>query len=123
MENISKYLGSRIRSFRKLRKMTLQQLADAISKSRATVSKYETGEIALDVQTLYEISAALEVPMGKLTDYQPPREETPVNPAPTWNGASPFFKASTLYFYFYDGRYQRLKEGLIRINKEEVRDT
>ena len=64
MENISKYMGSRIRSFRKLRKMTLQQLADAISKSRATVSKYETGEIALDVQTLYEISVALDVPMG-----------------------------------------------------------
>ena len=122
MENISKYMGSRIRSFRKLRKMTLQQLADAISKSRATVSKYETGEIALDVQTLYEISTALDIPMGKLMDYQPPREEIPVTPAPAWNGASPFFKASTLYFYFYDGRYKRLKEGLIRINKEEVRE-
>ena len=120
MENISKYMGGRIRTFRKLRKLTLQQLADAISKSRATVSKYETGEIAMDIQTLYDISVALDIPMGKLLDYQPPLEEIPVNPAPSWNGASPFFRADTLYFYFYDGRYRRLKEGLIRINKEQA---
>ena len=122
MENISKYMGSRIRSFRKLRKMTLQQLADAINKSRATVSKYETGEIALDIQTLYEISAVLELPLGKLGDYRPPHEETAVPPAPSWDSASPFFQASTLYFYFYDGRYNRLKEGLIRVDKDHLRE-
>ena len=122
MENINKYMGARIRSFRKLRKMTLQQLADVIAKSRATVSKYETGEIALDVQTLYDISTALDVPMGKLADYRPAPEEASIAPAPSWDGASPFFKASTLYFYFYDGRYNRLKEGLIRVDKESLRE-
>lgn len=122
MEDISKYIGGRIRTFRKLRKMTLQQLADSISKSRATVSKYETGEIALDIQTLYEISAALDVPLGKLADYRPPHEEAAITPAPSWDGASPFFKASILYFYFYDGRYNRLKEGLIRVDKEALRE-
>ncbi len=122
MENISKYMGGRIRTFRKLRKMTLQQLADAISKSRATVSKYETGEIALDIQTLYEISTVLDVPLGKLVEYRPPHEEAPVASASSWDGASPFFRASTLYFYFYDGRYNRLKEGLIRVNKDQLRE-
>ena len=122
MENISKYMGGRIRTFRKLRKMTLQQLADAISKSRATVSKYETGEIALDIQTLYEISTVLDVPLGKLVEYRPLHEEAPVASASSWDGASPFFRASTLYFYFYDGRYNRLKEGLIRVNKDQLRE-
>ena len=37
-------------------------------------------------------------------------------------GASPFFQAETLYFYFYDGRYHRLKEGLIQIRKESIRE-
>lgn len=122
MENISKYTGGRIRTFRKLRKMTLQQLADAISKSRATVSKYETGEIILDIQTLYDISAVLDVPVNKLLDYQPPREETPVPLLQGRMSASPFFQAETLYFYFYDGRYRRLKEGLIRIEKSQCRE-
>ena len=122
MDQINKYMGGRIRTFRKLRKMTLQQLADAISKSRATVSKYETGEISLDVQTLYEISSALDVPMSKLVDYQPPREELSSAPSPSWDGASPFFRAETLYFYFYDGRYHRLKEGLIHVDKDSLRE-
>ena len=119
MEPISKYTGGRIRTFRKLRKMTLQQLADAISKSRATVSKYETGEIVLDIQTLYDISAALQVPMSKLLDYQPARTQTPEQMPQGRMSASPFFQAETLYFYFYDGRYNRLKEGLIEIRKDK----
>ena len=122
MDTISKYTGGRIRTFRKLRKMTLQQLADAISKSRATVSKYETGEIVLDIQTLYDISNVLGVPVGKLMDYQPPREETPALIPQGRMSASPFFQAETLYFYFYDGRYHRLKEGLIQISKDACRE-
>ena len=48
---------------------TLQQLADKIHKSRASVSKYETGEIVVDVETLYDISRALNVELNALTDY------------------------------------------------------
>lgn len=122
METINEFLGARVRSCRKLRKMTLQQLADAIHKSRATVSKYENGEITLDVQTLYEISQVLEIPMGRLCDYQPPRQTEPPIAAPGRDRASPFFRAETLYFYFYDGRYRRLKEGLIQVNKNQCRE-
>lgn len=116
MENINTYIGARIRSCRKMKKLTLQQLADAIHKSRATVSKYETGEITLDVQTLYDISTALDISLSQLTDYHPPREEAA--PAPVdYSGESPFYKADKLYFYFYDGRYKRLKEAIIQIHK------
>ena len=32
---------------------------------------------------------------------------------------SPFFQAKTLYFYFYDGRYNRMKDGVINIHEKE----
>lgn len=55
----------------KSRKMTLQDLADAIHKSRATICKYENGEIAVDIETLYEISQVLQVSISQLTTYLP----------------------------------------------------
>lgn len=33
------------------------------------------------------------------------------------SGISPFFQARRLYFYFYDGRYKRLKDGIIDIRE------
>ncbi len=118
MEDIKTYIGARIRNYRKMKKLTLQQLADAIHKSRATVSKYENGEIAVDVETLYEISAALDVEMDQLTDFHQPRQEEEPAAVLGYNGESPFFKADRLYFYFYDGRYDRLKEAVIHIHKQ-----
>ena len=118
MSEINRHIGARIRSFRKAQGLTLQQLADKIHKSRASLSKYETGEITLDIETLYDISTALGVDLSRLTDYQPPK---PPHPPPTTHsmGKSPFFQAQRLYFYFYDGRYNRLKDGVINIHKRD----
>ncbi len=121
METINRYTGAKIRNYRKMKKMTIQQLADAIHKSRATVSKYETGDISLDLETLYEISKVLDVGMEQLTDYHPEVEEI-VEPSMDYTGISPFFKADRLYFYFYDGRYDRLKESVIDIHKNSVNE-
>ncbi len=114
MEALNQHIGGRIRAYRKEQKMTLQQLADKIHKSRATVSKYENGEITLDIETLYEISDALHVSLSQLTDFRPSGQEyRPVSSVSA--GKSPFFQANRLYFYFYDGRYNRLKDGVINI--------
>ena len=78
--------------------LTLQQLADAIHKSRATVSKYETGEITIDIETLYDISSALEVDLNRLTDYRPDKVKSVASV--DYSGRSPFFHAERLYFYF-----------------------
>ena len=67
MNEINVYIGGQIRKYRKANSMTLQQLADVIHKSRATVCKYENGEISIDIATLYEISQALQVSFGQLT--------------------------------------------------------
>ena len=73
MSKISEHVGGRIRTFRKQQGMTLQKLADKIHKSRASLSKYENGEITLDIETLYEISEALGVELNRLTDFQSPK--------------------------------------------------
>lgn len=118
MSEINRHIGSKIRSFRKASGMTLQQLADAIHKSRASVSKYETGEITLDIETLYDISAALDVDLNQLTDYRPPRPAT-LPPRPQHSGRSPFYQADQLYFYFFDGRQGRRKDGVIHIHRSD----
>lgn len=118
MSEINQHIGSRIRSHRKACGMTLQQLADAIHKSRASVSKYETGEITLDIETLYDISAALEIDLNQLIDYRPPRPVL-LPQAIISRGTSPFFQADRLYFYFYDGRQNRLKDGVIHIHRSD----
>ena len=118
MNDLSRHIGRRIRSFRKAQGLTLQQMADRIHKSRATVSKYESGEIILDVETLYDIANVLQININQLTDYRP-EEETAVikKTAEPLPGQSPYFQADQLYFYFYDGRYKRLKTGTIHINR------
>lgn len=114
MENINEKVGKNIRNCRKTAGLTLQELADRIHKSRASVCKYENGEITIDIQTLYEISKALSVPLNHLTYILVKHTNVtsvPVNPS----GKSPFFYAKELNFYFYDGRQDRVKTGLIHI--------
>lgn len=114
MEDITKHVGNRIKIYRKAAHLTIQELADRIHKSRSSVSKYENGEIILDVPTLFEISKALSVPMNRFTDIMQESEVDPIS-VTSLSGKSPFFKAKELHFYFYDGRYKRLKFGLIEI--------
>ncbi len=113
---INRHIGSRIRTHRKNLGMTIQVLADKIFKSRATVSKYETGEISLDMVTLFNIASALHVTPNQLIDYQ-------VNSQPERglraSALKTFHNAQRLFFYFYDGRYNRLKDGVIDILPEK----
>ena len=68
MRSINTHVGKMIRKYRKAANLTLQQLADAIHKSRATICKYENGDISMDIETLYEISQVLQVSVPQLTD-------------------------------------------------------
>ena len=118
MSDFTCYVGQQIRQYRKAGKMTMQELADAIHKSRATICKYESGEISVDIETLYEISQVLQVSISQLTTYLPESVNEPVS-FPGWGKKSPFFQARRLYLYFYDGRYQRTKDGVIDIYEKK----
>ena len=99
MNKISLHIGDRIRMYRKARGLTLQQLADMIHKSRASVSKYENGEITLDVETLCEIARVLMVSPGQLMDIQPALPKT-AETAFHIPAKSPFFRRSGCIFIF-----------------------
>jgi transcriptional regulator with XRE-family HTH domain len=92
-------LGASIRNFRKLQHISQRDLADKLGKSVACVSKYESGSIAIDVCTLYEISHALNVT---------PQLLLPTDKSQTWsasfNSSLPtMFQREVLYFYVYVG--------------------
>lgn len=52
--------------YRKSRKITLSMLGEKINKSKATVSKYEKGEIIPDYITILEICNALDISISQL---------------------------------------------------------
>lgn len=98
--HLSSQIGKRIKLYRKQQKMTLEDLAACINRSKATVSKYECGAIVLDVETLYEIAGALQVPLSCLMEIP---EERADNRAISAKEMLP----SRLYFYIYRDRGTR----------------
>ena len=47
-------LGDKLKACRRAKKLTLQQIADVLGKSTSTVSKYENGEISIDLELLIQ---------------------------------------------------------------------
>ena len=109
MQSINQYVGSRIRLYRQMKGFTLAELAQRVHKSKATVSKYENGEISIDIQTIFELSGALDIRVEQLIDYQKePQEPRPVQDS--------FFPQNQVCLYFYDGRYKRVVRSLLQLS-------
>ncbi|WP_041140196.1 helix-turn-helix domain-containing protein [Beduini massiliensis] len=104
MTEISQEIGRRIRTFRKMRKLTLDELALIIYKSKSTISKYEKGEISIDIETLYDIAAALSVNIEQLLYYK--KQASTATYAK--NVPSFFSHITQFYAYIYDGRSHQL---------------
>lgn len=107
MSEVGLEVGKRVRIFRRNRKMTLEELAAVVHKSKATLSKYEKGEISMDIDTLCELAQALRVRVEQLL-YSPPAAvaspEREIMPA--------FFqRLSHFYAYLYDGRNGQLNRS------------
>ena len=96
--------GKRIRIFRKKRKMTIEELASRIYKSKSTVSKYENGEIAVDIDTLYQIADILNVHIEQFL-YTDHISDTLLS---SGNRPSFFSGIHRFYSYVYDGRNSKL---------------
>ena len=50
------YIGSKLKELRKAEKITQQQLADALNISRVNYTRYETGAVRPDYETLVIIA-------------------------------------------------------------------
>ena len=66
MENLQREIGKKIKIYRKKKLLTVADLSEAICKSKATVSKYENGQISMDILTLYDIARVLGVHVEQL---------------------------------------------------------
>ena len=67
MQIDSKKLGDVIREFRKSRRMTQVQLAQALEMTSNNLARLERGEIGCSIKTLNALTTALNVPASFLT--------------------------------------------------------
>lgn len=120
---LAKEIGLRIRSIRKSRKMSIEDLAGIICKTKSAISKYENGLISVDIVTLYDIAEALNVDIRELLVSKSMSKEAKSSP-----GIPAFFRGvSQLFMYYYNGRTNRIVCSIIDIiyseetNNAEVR--
>lgn len=116
MFSISKQIGSKIRSFRKSKGLSAQQMGNLICKSKATVCKYESGEITIDINTLYDIATALNIEVQQLLyDICIQSEEKNF-----FRNSHGFFSSQRQYYsYFYDGRNNTINRSVLDFEQNE----
>ena len=66
MENYNQIIGNNIKDLRKLNKLTQYDLAERLNYSNKTISRWESGDIVPDVQTLNKLSEFFGVPLPQL---------------------------------------------------------
>jgi Predicted transcriptional regulators len=111
MDSISVHVGKKLKFFRKLKNLSLDELSAMIHKSKSTLSKYENGNISIDIETLLDIANALEVDLNLLIDYKVKKAETKLT-------KSPFGSHNQLYIYYYDGRKKSVIKSLLTLNND-----
>ena len=112
-------LGENIRIFRKMCGLTQKQLALSIHKSLACVSKYEKGDIAIDIFALQTIADRFRVPIGQLLPQGDPSGKEAV-----WEPQiPPFFHRSPLYLYWYRSKKQPLAQHVLEIDPSNKKVT
>lgn len=73
---LSKYIGKRIKKFRKSHDLTTEELAEKIGTTRATITRYETGARKANQDVLFELADIFNI---SVDDFFPPRNSMPSN--------------------------------------------
>jgi transcriptional regulator with XRE-family HTH domain len=98
-------VGSRIRMFRKGRKMSQAQLGKKLGVTFQQVQKYENGKNRVGASRLQMISTALDVPVGQLFTDGAGTSRTPAKPLA------------------FDPQALRFAEAFIRLNDRALRNS
>ena len=61
-DSIGVHIGGRLRTLRKLRKVSQRRLAGTVDVSYQMIQKYERGECRISAAALWQFSKALDVP-------------------------------------------------------------
>ena len=102
--NVDEKVGRNIRKYRMAYNMTLKELAVRLHKSVSTVSKYEKGDISLDISTFLELSKIFKVSPLAIIGDEIAEEEEECTYAET---------IEKLYMYSYDGIGKVIVKSLI----------
>lgn len=104
--------------YRKALGMTISDLSAIVYKSKSTISKYENGEVSIDIETLFDIASALNVSINQLTDcHKPSITET------KHNNLSGFFnKPGRYYIYYYDGILKQVVKCAMELTPDKNED-
>ncbi|MDO4555070.1 MAG: helix-turn-helix transcriptional regulator [Lachnospiraceae bacterium] len=113
--DISTYIGNRIRHLRRQKNVSNKEMAQLLGKSPSAVSKYESGTVAIDIQTLYEIAQILEVSLAELTAMPEEANSHILTPG------SPFGSQRDLYLYYHDGTGKGVTNAHLKIQNQPSR--
>ena len=117
MGDISRRIGEQIKLYRKLNHMKLEEVAARISKSSATVSKYERGDIIIDVETLCQLAEIFHInPNQLLLCAQEPES------AFSKQAKGIFRNTNRLYLYWGGNKKSYIGRGLLEIFPGEETD-
>ena len=111
MDQLPNLVGRKIRFFRKAQGLSVEQLAGLIQKSKATVYKYESGEIPIDLSTLGQVALALKVEPAYFFELPSVSRTAPARIS--------FFDTPKLYAYYYDGRIKQEVKSLLSFRDGE----
>lgn len=109
--DINLEIGRKIKSYRKIKKMTLEELSNKIYKSTSTISKYENGQIKIDVESLYLIAQAFDININNLLYIE---DEYILDSGEDFLPAF-FHDTAKFYTYFYDGRINKVVKSKLNI--------
>lgn len=113
-------VGANIKTYRKLQHLTQQELAVRINKSMACISKYEKGDISMDLYTLYEIAEVLNIPPVLLLPKHTGGSQSAGQPD---TALPPLFQRSPLYLYTWYTNRPELATSVVMIQRETMEAT
>lgn len=102
--DVNKIIGQNIKKYRTAYNMTLKEMSDKLHKSISTISKYEKGEISLDMTTFLETAKILRIsPSAFLSGTSVPSNEH----------FETDHNAEVIYMYTYSGSEKEIVRSLI----------
>lgn len=99
----SKLFGQNLKKYRKLKELSQENIATLLGKTKATISKYENGELIMNAEDIAKVCDELGIYSSDLfeQEYKNINRENSNNP----------FKSNKLYVYFYAYNYKTKKYG------------
>ncbi|MBM6737275.1 helix-turn-helix transcriptional regulator [Faecalicatena fissicatena] len=110
-------LGQKLRARRRAKHLTLNDLAEKLNKSTATISKYEKGEIFISIDTLVDICRILNIEISSLLPDTCVTEDS--------NDLTRYQKyfSEQLYLYWFNGEKNKLQKAVLINQKMSFKST